>query len=108
MTFTPAIDLANVGDGEGVGLEMTWSYAGETLQEVELWASLRPFTARDQLRNVEGGPIQLTDARWVTRAEAGPWAVGQTFVDDTEAHWTIQGVAPIQRGFIELLARRVG
>ena len=76
----------------------------------EIWAARRDFPVRDFVQGTTTGPVSITDRRYTVRAETGPWADGDMFVDDEGANRVVRGVSEVgPRGrFLELLARRVG
>ena len=77
--------------------------------EVTVWASRQDFRARDQLNIGDGSNFELSDRRFIVRAEGLPaWDVGDKFTSEGEAY-TVRGVSQIGRSrFVELLARTTG
>ena len=75
---------------------------------VKLWAGRRDFSGRDFSQVVEGSLITIRDTRYIVRVESGPWAPGDTFVDEDGETLVVQGVQQIGRQYLELLARSGG
>ena len=76
--------------------------------EATVWASFRPFTARQQLQQGESGPITLADARFVVRASSGVWRTADTLTFQGSS-WTVKGVSELlgRERYLELVARRI-
>ena len=66
------------------------------------------FSGKDFSQVVQGGIISVRDTRYVVRVESGPWAAGDTFVDEDGERLVVQGVQQIGRQYLELLARSGG
>ena len=76
--------------------------------EATVWASFRPFTARQQLQLGDAGLITLADARFVVRASSGVWMTKETLTFQG-SNWTVQGVTELQGRdrYLEIVARRI-
>ena len=80
----------------------------DTDTTVTVWAARRDFMSRDQLSIAPGQIFELSDTRFVVRAEGLPWAVGDTFTFEGESY-VVRGVSQIGRSrHLELLARTTG
>ena len=76
--------------------------------EVTLWAGRRDFASKDQLNIGDGSNFELSDRRFVVRAEGQAWAVGDTFTHE-DSTYVVRGVSELGRSrHLELLARSTG
>ena len=77
--------------------------------EVKVWAARRDFTSRDQLNITPGQLFELSDSRFIVRAEGPAWAVNDTFTLEGDT-FTVRGVNELlgRSRFLELLARSIG
>ena len=108
----PVLDrlLRRVIKGASPGLNPLGNQIAPTSEtEVTVWAARLDFRARDQLNIGDGSFFELSDRRFVVRAEGLGWAVGDKFRDDAGEIYTVRGVSEMGRGrFLELLARSAG
>ena len=74
--------------------------------EIKVWAARRDFRARDQLNIGPGQFFELSDSRFIVRAEGPAWAVNDTFTFEGDT-FTVRGVNELQgrSRFLELLVR---
>ena len=99
---SPFLQTLTIRLPSGMAMEVT------TTTEVKLWAERRDFSGRDFSQVQQGGLITVRDTRYVVRRESGPWAAGDTFLDEDGVTLTVQGVQQIGRAYLELLARSGG
>ena len=95
------------------GSELTLSIQAGQNVEVEtrrkIWAARRDYFGRDQLTVGEGGTFVIGDTRFLVRNLPGlEIAIGTSLTDDEGESRTVTSIARLGRGFLELLARRVG
>ena len=73
-----------------------------------IWCQRRDFRPRDQLSIGDGAHFELSDTRFIVRADGPAWDVGDTFTFEGES-FTVRGVSEIgRRRWFELLARSIG
>ena len=109
--FTPRLDrqITRIVKGASPGLNPLGNPLPPTSEaEVKVWTGRRDFSGRDFSQVVQGGIISVRDTRYVVRVESGPWAAGDTFVDEDGERLVVQGVQQIGRQYLELLARSGG
>ena len=109
--FTPRLDrqITRIVKGASPGLNPLGNPLPPTSEtEVKLWAERRDFSGRDFSQVQQGAIITVRDTRYIVRAESGPWAAGDTFLDEDGVTLTVQGVQQIGRAYLELLVRSGG
>ena len=94
----------------GTALTVTFDTGGtQTVTKTatrSVWCARRDFRARDQLQAGDGQFFELSDTRFVVRAQGQAWDVGDTFTFEGES-FTVRGVSELlgRLRFTELLAR---
>ena len=109
--FTPRLDrqITRIVKGASPGLNPLGQPLPPTSEtEVKVWAGRRDFSGKDFSQVVQGGLISIRDTRYIVRSESGPWAAGDSIIDEDGERLVVQGVQQIGRGYLELLARSGG
>ena len=109
--FIPRLDrqITRIIPGASPGLNPLGNPLPPTSEtEVKVWCGRRDFSGKDFSQVVQGGIVTIRDTRYIVRAESGPWAAGDTFVDEDDEELVVQGVQQTGRQYLELLARSGG
>ena len=107
---SPRLDRLIVRTGTTPGFRDPYGHVTTTPGIAQtVWASYRPFSGRDQRVLADAGLLTFEDARFVVRAETGPWTTGDAINFDG-SRWAVKGVSELLgRGrYLEIVARRAG
>ena len=100
--------LPDPGAAQDMTITLPLGAGTERVEDRIVWAGRRDFTAQDAINASVGGTFEITDVRFIVRADGVAWAVGDSFLDDQGVKRTVRGIAHLDRGrFLELLAREV-
>ena len=96
-------------DGSELALSVQAGQHVEVETRRKIWAARRDYFGREQLTVGEGGTFKIGDTRFLVRNLPGlDIEIGTTLFDDEGERRTVTSIARLGRGFMELLARRVG
>ena len=106
LTFDAALPAAGTALTITVDTGATQTVTQTVTRSV--WCARFDFRARDQLNIGDGSHFELSDRRFVVRAEGPAWDVGDVFTHEGET-FTVRGVSQLGRiRHLELLCRSTG